>query len=96
MFAGITTAASTLPDALGLDLREQLLGVRRHRHALAADLHRLPRRCLIDDRHLRLPRRPRDRQADQQGDRHRVDDQHADKQARAAEDQQVLGQQRFH
>ncbi len=103
MFGGITTAASTSPDLTlsiacardetrhRLNLAEELL--RRSwltLDALAAHLHRLAGRRLVDDRDARARRAARDREADQQRDRDRVDDQQRDQQPRAAQDQEVL------
>ena len=80
----------------GVRLAEQFVGVAGHVELLAAELDHLARRGFVDDRHPRPRRPPRQRQADQHRDHQRVDDQQHQQQPRAAEDQQVLAQQRPH
>ncbi len=80
-----------------LDRLEQLVGVLGDVDLLVAEVElALARRHGVVQRHLRLPRRARERQPDHQRDHDRVHDQQPDEQRRALEDLQVLDEQPAH
>jgi hypothetical protein len=62
-------------DVHDVDLAEQLLCVFVQADASATERDRLAGRGFVDDRYSRLGGTRRDREADQQRDRHRIEDQ---------------------